>query len=588
MSGIPPDQAGLHFGVFELDLNAGEVRKGGTLIKLQQQPFILLTLLASRAGRLVTREEIQRQIWGDDIFLDFEHALNFCICQIRQALSDDYRKPRYLETLPRKGYRFIMPVVELGGISAGRSLEQTLSHQLHFHRKLSLGLSPFRSLGSEPGQQNFADGISEQLITHLAEFTDVRLISNDPAADHKAKLEFGSDLHANLLLMGSVAWGKERVRITARLLHERTHRYLWTDSFERDLRDPLSLQNEVARAIATAVRHRFGLREETSFPMVQSPKFAAFEDYLKGRFFWSKRTAAGLKKSIDYYEQAIEKDPAFALGHAGLSDSYNMLGHYVGPPREAYPIAKAEALKALELDDTLTEAHTSLAFVTFFHDWDWLAAERQFKRAIQLNPRHANAHHWYALYLAAMERTDEALEEINRARELDPLSLIVEETVGWILYFAGQYDRAIEQYLKTLELDPSFFPAHEGLALALEQKKMFGEAVNAFDKAIAYSDGGTQLIAGRAHVYAVSGKKEVARRMVTHLKTLSKRRYVSPYEIGLVHAGLGETDRAFDWLEKAYLDRSTGLIWLKVEPRVNILRSDSRFKELLRRIGLAA
>ncbi|MBI3948864.1 MAG: tetratricopeptide repeat protein [Acidobacteria bacterium] len=312
----------------------------------------------------------------------------------------------------------------------------------------------------------------------------------------------------------------------------------------------------------------------------------AYQAYLKGRYFWNKRTREGLKKGIEYFQQAIEKDPSYASAYSGLSDSYALVVLQEAlSPNEGFPKARAAAERALEIDETLAEAHTSLAFVRQAYDWDWLSAETEFKRAIKLNPSYATGHHWYAMYLTAMERFDEAITEIKRAQELDPVSLVINTNVGVVLYFARQYDQAIEQLRNTLDMDPSFVWARIYLGLSYEQKGQWPEAIAEFRKARLLDE--TPVIsAALGHAYAMAGRGREVEEVLAELKRLSQQRYVSPYSVAIIYTSLGGKDQAFEWLQKAYEGRSVGLYRLKVEPRLDSLRSDPRFQDLLRRIGL--
>jgi tetratricopeptide (TPR) repeat protein len=345
----------------------------------------------------------------------------------------------------------------------------------------------------------------------------------------------------------------------------------------------------VARAIANDIQVKLTPQEQARLVSARSVDPEAYQLYLKGRFYWNKRTEAGLKKGIEYFHQAIDLDPNYALAYAGIADCYSLLGWDLFgplPPREALPIAKAAARKALETDDSLAEAHNSLAWTKLAFDWDWTGAEREFKRAIELNPGYAITHHWYAECLAGMGRYAEALAEIRQAQELDPLSLIISSIVGWVLYFDRKNDQAIAEFRKTLELDPNFWVAHWTLGRAYEQKAMFTEAIAEIQKAIDFSGSSPLSLAALGHTYAVSGRRAEAERVLNQLKDSSKQTYISPYGIAAIHAGLGEKDQAFLWLEKAYEERSGWLIWLRAEPGSDPLRSDPRFQDLLRRIGL--
>ncbi len=313
----------------------------------------------------------------------------------------------------------------------------------------------------------------------------------------------------------------------------------------------------------------------------------AYNLYLQGRYFWNKRNEEEVKKGINYFQQAIDKDPTYAAAYSGLADCFNVLGFYSAlPPNEAFPKAKSAALKAIEIDETLAEAHASLANTIMQYDWDWLNAEKEFKKALELNAAYATTHHWYAEYLAAMGRLDEAIEEKKRASQLDPLSMIINTTLGWMFFFARQYDQAIEQFKRALEIEPNFVPAHFWLAQAYEQKGMFQEAISEFQKAVTLSRSSSYTIASLAHAFAVSGDKVKAKELLEQLKELSRERYISAYEIAEVYVGLGEKNLAFDWLQKAFDERSRALIFLKVEPRLDSIRSDSRFKALLKKMNL--
>lgn len=456
----------------------------------------------------------------------------------------------------------------------------------------SLAVLPFANLSADPEQDYFADGMTEALIADLARLKSLQVISRTSVMPYKrAKKplpEIARELHVDAVVEGSVLRSGDRVRITAQLIHAKTDRHLWGERYERDLRNILALQSEVAQAIARQIQITLTPQEQVHLARAQPIHPAAYEAYLKGRFYWNKRNADGFKKGVEYFQQTIQLEPTYALAYVGLADCYNMLNNYdVLPPRDSAPKAKAAATKALELDNTLAEGHASLAFTLMHYDWDWPGAEREFQQAIELNPNYAAAHHWYGLYLTAMERFDEAMTEMKRAQELDPLSLIINANVGWVFYFRRQYDQAIEQCRKTLEMDPNFTSAHVKLAWAYEQKGLYADAIAEFQKVLSLSPDDPALRTLIAHTHAVAGRSTEAMRIITELKKQSKRRYVSPYLIVLVYAGLGENDQAFDWLEKSYDNRCGWLAWLRVDPKLDSLRPDPRFHDLLRRLGLA-
>jgi tetratricopeptide (TPR) repeat protein len=377
------------------------------------------------------------------------------------------------------------------------------------------------------------------------------------------------------------------VRITAQLLDAATDRHLWAKSYQRDARDVLALQSGVARIIAREVANQLSPRAGSHFTADRSVDPAAHEDYLMGRYFWNSRTNEGLSKAIDYFQRAVRKDSTYALPYTGIADYYNVLPFYIRiSPEETFPKAKAAALRALALDESLAEAHGALAFVLAYYEWNWAAAEREFQRALALNPSDASVRHSYSRYLASTGRHDEAMAELKRAQELDPLSLGLKANEGMVLYFAGKYDDAIQQLRKTLALDSTHSVAHWGLGLAFEQKGMYAEAASEIQKAIGSEEPDPNFQSSLGHVYAAQRKVADVRRLLHQLDEESKQSYVSPYHAALLYAGLGEKDKAFERLDQAARERSTLLVYLRKDPRLGTLRSDPRFRELLRRVGL--
>ena len=435
-----------------------------------------------------------------------------------------------------------------------------------------------------------SDGISESLINSLSQLPDVKVIARSSAFAYKGKetdlKEVAKALGVEAILTGRVTQRGENLSISVELVNASDKTQMWGEQYDRKMSDLLAIQREIAREIVEKLKLKVS-GEEKGPAKHYTESNEAYQLYLKGRFYWNKRTAEALKKSIEYFNQAIEKDPSFALAYAGLADSYVVPANRL-PPREAMPKAKAAAIRALELDETLAEAHASLGRVLAAYDWDWTSAEKEYKRAIELNPRYAIAHQWYGGYLAVMGRSNEAIAERKRALELEPLSLIINFELGLAFYYARDYDQAIEQFQKTLELDQNFPPAHQFLPAAYEQKGMYGEAIAEFKKAIPLKQGSEWTLskAGLGHVYAVTGKKSEARTVLDELKQLSEQEYVPATSIALIYAGLGEKDQAFAWLEKAYEQRAFQMQWLKIEPRWDSLRSDPRFQDLMRRIGI--
>ncbi len=453
----------------------------------------------------------------------------------------------------------------------------------------SIAVLPLANLSGDPAQEYFADGITEELITKLAKISGLRVISRSSVMHFKETQktvpEIARELSVDAVVEGAVARDVNHVRITAQLVDARTDQHLWAQSYERDLGDVLRLQDQVALAIVNEIKVKLTPQQRARLESASAVSPEAHELYLRGRFHWNKRTEEGLKKSIEYFQQAIERDPTYSLAYSGLADSYNMLGLWgVFPQAEVVPKAKAAATKALEIDEQLAEPHASLAWSKFAFDWDWSGAGREFKRAIELNPGYESAHRWLSNCLQQQGRLDEALAEMKLAEDLDPLSLVNNAVLGYNLYFLHNYAQAIEQERKTLELD-NFAYAHYVLGLAYEQKGNLEEAIIEFQKATTLA---TNPIypAGLGHAFALAGRRREARKLLDELTRLSKQRNIAWNEIAVIYAGLEENDKALATLETAYKKHSSQLNWLKVDPRFDRLHSDPRFQALLRQMNL--
>jgi TolB-like protein/DNA-binding winged helix-turn-helix (wHTH) protein/Tfp pilus assembly protein PilF len=628
----------VRFGTYEVSLDSGEVRKGGLRIKVQQQPMKLLGILLERPGEVVTREELRSLVWPNESFGDFDQALNIAIGKLRSALGDSAENPRFIETLPKRGYRFIadVSVVEVEGhpkkaVSAPGDRPTTeLKDKLHSaglgratKRRLwpthwvvvaialvltlaildvwlfrsraqaptgirSLAVLPLDNLSGDASQNYFAEGMTDELITDLAQISALRVISRTSVMAYegarKPLPQIARELNVDAVVEGTVLRSGDQVRITAQLIEASTDKHLWSQSYEGEFRDTLALQNKVASAIADQIRINLTPQEQAALKDVKVVNPEAYESYLKGRYFWNKRTADGLKVALAYFNQAIEEDPKYARAYSGLADSYALLADWeygVLAPGEAYPKAKAAAIKALELDNSLGEAHTSLAFSFDAYDWDWESAEREFRRAIELNPGYATAHHWYAWHLSEMGRNSEAIAEMRKAENLDPLSLIIGAEMAEILLIAHQNDEAIEQSRRTVHMDPNFALAHYELGQAYMQKHSYNEAIAEFRKAIDLSGGSIPATSNLAYAYAGSNKRGEAVKILNDLKGRSTP---NASEIALIYVGLGEKDQAMKWLETAYDEHFNPSILLR--PAFDPLRSDSRFQKLAHRIGL--
>jgi TolB-like protein/DNA-binding winged helix-turn-helix (wHTH) protein/Flp pilus assembly protein TadD len=635
----------VRFGTYEVSLQSGEVRKAGLRIRVQKQPMKLLEILLERPGEIVTREELRSRVWTSESFGDFDQALNIAIAKLRTALDDSAENPRFIETLPKRGYRFIAdvsvvvadihpqkPASSAGGLPGSQrnigpgheiqgdgltivpvSPKRRLwpRHRVIFALTLvlslpilavwlfrsrgrgptgirSLAVLPLENLSGDASQGYFADGMTDELITDLSQISALRVISRTSVMVYKGARkplpQIGRELNVDAVVEGTVLRSGDQVRITAQLIQAPADKHLWAESYEGNLRDTLALQKKVASAIAEQIRIELTPQEQAVLKRVNVVNPEAYESYLKGRYFWNKRTADGLTVATAYFNQAIEEDPNYAQAYAGLADSYNLLGDWeygALAPSEAYPKAKAAAIKALELNNTLGEAHTSLAFSLDVFDRDWQSAEKEFRKAIELNPGYATAHHWYAWHLSEIGRNAEAIAEMRKAEHLDPLSLIISADMAEILLVAHLNDEAAEQSRRTVDMDPNFAIAHFELGEAFVQKHSYNEAIAEFQKAIELSGGSISARANLAYAYALSNKRNKAVKILNDLKTRSTR---NASEIALMYVGLGEKDQAMTWLEKAYDEHFNPSIL--VRPAFDPLRSDPRFQSLVHRIGL--
>jgi len=456
----------------------------------------------------------------------------------------------------------------------------------------SVAVLPFVNASADPNTEYLSDGITESLINSLSQLPNLRVMARSTVFRYKGKeadpQKVGQDLRVRAVLSGRLVQRGDIVVVQAELVDVAKGSQLWGGQYNRKAADVFALQEDLSKEISEKLRLRLTGEEKQRLTKRYTENAEAYQLYLKGRYYWNKYTEEGLNRSVEYFRQAIEKDPGYAPAYAGLADAYLYLGGTgieALPPTEVMPKARAAALKALEVDDTLVEAHTSLATVKLWYERDWSGAESEFKRAIELNPNYPEAHHQYGWYLAVVARLDEALREMNRARELDPLSLPIAVDSNFPFYAARQYDQAIEECRKAIAMDPNFSLAHFGLGLNYAQKGEFPEAIAEFQKARQLEDKPV-MIAWLGHAYGVSGKKGEAHKLLNYLKESAKQRYVSPFYIAIVYKGVGEKDQAFEWLQKAYEDGSGWLVLLKADPVMDPLRSDPRYQDLLRRIGL--
>ncbi|HET6178660.1 MAG TPA: winged helix-turn-helix domain-containing protein [Candidatus Sulfotelmatobacter sp.] len=561
----------LKFGLFEADLAACELRKSGAKIRLQSQPFQVLALLLENVGQVVTREEIRQKLWPVDTFVDFDNGLNTAINKIREALGDSAENPRFIETLSRRGYRFLG---DLNG-SPGRTQ--------------SLLVLPLENLSGDPEQEFFADGLTEALITSLAKIGALRVLSRTTAMHYKSVRrplpEIARELGVDAVAEGTVLRAGERVRISVQLVHAPTDTHLWAESYDRDLRDILALQSEVAQAVARQIQVKLTPLEQARFAQVHPVDLEAYEAYLKGRYHWNRRIGKELPKAAQCFQRAIEKDPSYAAAYAGLADSLSSLGTWsFVSPNESCGKAKGAALRAVELDPGLGEAHVSLAWVTAWYDYDFATAEGQFERAIELSPRYATGHYWFGFFLAYLGRYEEGYTELRRAIRLDPFSAVIHWGLGFVYWCWRRYDKALEELQRTIELDSNFAPAHAFLGWVYSLESLHELAITSLRTAVQLSRG-SQWLGSLGRVYAAAGRREDALEILQQLNELSKQCYVTPYVLGQTYAALGDIDEAFRWLETGYQERAAWMVVLKIDPHLDPLRSDPRFEDLLRRMN---
>jgi TolB-like protein/DNA-binding winged helix-turn-helix (wHTH) protein/Tfp pilus assembly protein PilF len=638
----------VQFGDFEADLDTGELRRQGTRIRLSPQPFQVLTLLLERPGELITREELRAKLWPDEVYVDFEHSLNAAVKKLRQALCDSPENPRYIETFPKRGYRLAAKVVatvppeqialapEPGAevetpvkapvevtfsppvpTSPGngtrkratfyavvslvlvalvwvgyREFRRESARPLAPNGKTMLAVLPFDNLTGDPAREYLSDGLTEELITELGGIGPDRLgvIARTSVMGYKRTNkrvdQIGKELGVEYVLEGSLRQAADRVRIAAQLIRVSDQAHVWAQEFDSDLRDVLIMEADVARKIAAETRVKL---DETPSPLPSPARVdpEAYEFYLKGRYFWNQRTNEGLHRAIQYFQQATDKDPLDARAYAGLADSYVLLGSYGDVVQnEANSRARKAARKALQLNPSLAEAHTSLAMVGPDHAWDWAGSQREFLRAIALDPNYATAHHWYGDgYLAPMGRTEEAVAEVRLAEKLDPLSPIIATDVAKELYYARRYPEATAQLKKVLELSPNYPMALEWVRWMQINDGKYADALATLELERRTLPPERYLL-GKATILGTSGQRDKARELISQVLRVTQTQYANPAEIAFAYAAMGDMDNAFLWFDKACDAESSWLTGLKVVPGSAPLHSDPRYPALLRRVGL--
>ena len=636
------------FGPFRLDTRERLLLREGQPVPLTPKVFDVLWVLVENRGHILEKDELLQAVWPES-FVE-EGNLNRNISTLRKALGEEPNEKQYIETVPRRGYRFVAEVRELedeGGdlivekrtrarlvvdeeesavdeepkfLPADASLPRprgwrpsgkvlalstfvigvaaVIVYLGTAHRQpagmavRSMAVLPFKPLVAGSSDEYLQLGMADVLITRLSNLKQI-IVRPTNAVRKYAGLEqdsvaAGRELKVEAVLDGNIQRLGDRVRVTMRLVSVADGAPLWAEKFDEKFTDIFLVQDALSEKLAQALALKLSGEEKRLLTKRETQNTEAFQAYLKGRYFWGKWTGPGLQKSIEYFEQALVQDPAYALAHSGLADSYNLLGYLgIWLPRAAYPKSEAAAIQALKLDDTLGEAHLSLAKTKLFYDWDWPGFEREMKRALELNPNYADAHGMYGTYFLAMGRFDEAVRERQRAQELDPLSPLFTNAMGWSFFYAHQYDRAIDWYKKALELDPNFVVAHHDLGTVYDLKGSYDEAVAEFLEAKAISGASQETVAALKEAYAASGRAGYWRKELELANEQLAHGRVRPWRMAVIYTALGDRDQAFAWLNKAYEERASLLIFLKTNPIFDSLHSDPRFTDLLRRIGLA-
>jgi len=631
-------------GLFEVDLGCCEIHKNGRRVPLQEQPFRVLAMLLERPGEVITREELQARLWPADTFVGFDEGINTAIRKLRVAFGDSADNPRFIETIPRRGYRFLAPVHDLVADSAEHlesvaevdalaepprtrprsvlRLVVTLSavavlvvlgiviflKRLHppanptAHRRVMLAVLPFQNMSNDPAQEYFSDGLTEETITDLGQLSPEHLgvIARTSAMAYKhtnkTVSQIGHELGVDYILEGSVRREAGEARVSAQLIRVSDQTHLWAQNYERELHDLLLIENELGKAIARQVQINLTPQQEIDLSKMRTVNPEAYDLYLKGRFYWNQRNPAAIKESIGYLQKATELDPNFALAYVGLADAYN-IGNILGvySAKESLPEARAAATKALALDPSLAEAHAALGMVKSHYEFDFPGAQREFLKAIELNPNSAYAHLFYSnCYLAPMGRMSEAIAENQRALELDPLSLPINNFMGMTYAFAGDYEKAYQQFQHTIAMDPTFPLAHQYFYFLLTTMGRYEEGIKENEKSEVLSGASSEDAATEAttrlQAFNTGGEKGFwqnnLERALEELKQPGGE-FVAPGDVAAAYALAGDKDSAFKWLDKAYQERDGETITLlKCDPSFKNLRGDSRFTDLLRRLGL--
>lgn len=581
------------FGPFRLDIAERLLLRNDSAVPLTPKVFDTLVVLVQKTGHVVGKDELMNEVWPASFVEESNLTQNIFI--LRRVLADGSDGQSFIETVPKRGYRFVAPVREVaeddlvasrhtasGVLPAATAQDDALS---------SLAVLPLTNVSANPEAEYLSDGITESIINSLSKLPQLRVMSRSTVFRYKGKevdpREVGQGLGVRAVLAGRVLQISDSLIVRTELVDVANGWQVWGEQYNRKLTDILALQEDIAREISENLKIKLTGEEKAQLAKRYTEDSEAYRLYLKGRYYWNKYTKEGLTRAIEHFNKAIELDPAYALAYTGLADAYYRLSNAYLPPKEAMPKARAAAIKAVEIDDTLAEAHASLGFIKMYHDWDFPGAERECRRAVELDPRSSLGYLRLGACVQLTGRFDESIANLKRALELDPLSLHTNSLLAFTFYATHEFDKAIEQYQRTLDMDPNYLQAQLGIGLPYERQGMYEEAIAAFQRARVLSgDLGTEALAYLGCAYAVSGQIREAESVLADLKKRSKQDYVSPYNVATIYVGLGEKQLAFKLLERAYEERDEHLVRIKIHPRLDSVRSDPRFVNLLKRIGL--
>jgi TolB-like protein/Flp pilus assembly protein TadD len=592
----------VRFGTFELDVRAGELKKRGRKIRLQEQPLQILLMLLERSGDVVLREEIRKRLWPNDTFVQFAPSINAAIQRLREALGDSADEPRYVETVARRGYRLREKITANGNEKERRAGETDSARSSSLMSAASIGrggtlnsiaVLPFANASRDPDGDYLSEGITENIINSLSKIAGLRVKPRSTVFRYKRKCidpqAIGRELKVGVVLVGRVTQRDGALVVSTELVDVGQGSQLWGERYNRNLTDLYEVEEEIARKISESLRVKLSGEEKERLTKRFTENSEAYQFYLRGRYCWTRRTPEDIRKGYRYFQQAIEKDAGYALAYSGLADCYSHLcGLGVMAPKEAWARAKAAAAAAVALDSELAEAHTSMAFVRAYADWDWENSDREFQQALKLDARYWVAPYWYAMTLVARGRYAEADHWIGRAYELEPLSSVIAHGAAFNLIMSRRYVDAIQLCLKAIDIAPDYPYLRLHLGIAYEQESKHDEATAEFEKALQLLKGEPLAAGPLAHAHAKAGRLEQARTILQDLLGQTERRYVDEYAVGLVYVALGQQDRAMDWFDRASKNRCGWFSFMaNGDPRLDEIRTDPRFETLLKRMRTA-